>query len=1098
MSAPAPLRPLSPEEWRQISEVFATAMEMPSSERLPFAEQALGKDARLLAEVNRLLEVAEGTLFDLVPKVPEGEATEGGLGPRQLRRLADLAMHSAVGLRPGEMLGERFRIVRLLGRGGMGEVYEAEDLQLQQTIAIKTIRPELSSDAAVLNRFKRELQLARRVSHPNVCRVYDFAIQERSSTKQPVVFLSMEYLPGCTLAQQVEAGQPMEFAQAKPILMQVLSALQAAHAVGVVHRDIKPTNIMLLPQPEGGFHVSVTDFGLAHSADQGHSSLSLLGPAGTPAYIAPEQLRNQRATPASDLYSLGAVMYQLATGRQAWQGDSPLQTAIQRLTSPVVPPREVYAGVHPEWERLILQLLQTVPGDRPASAASVLEQLAEIEGEVAAGRPGQGAASGIAAAVRVEREEPAAPWFSWKRALGLAALLLALTACGLMIWRSQKEELPPAALRWRNEAERAIEYRSFISARSFLQKVLELAPTDYRTLVRLAQVDWELDQQTSALRTLMAVADRTAPNQSDQQLARSIRDLLNGEAIAGTKLLDARRNSVPEEERLRAQLDLLWLLERTPAPDNALMEGEARRMLQMDPTHPGANLTAARLFARVGNVEDARRAFATAQGSFRALGNLEGYMVAKLEEAESLFEQLKGQEPARLLAEAEAAFQTNLAQVSSSFAAHLELRLMVLKAQMASYAGQEDEALRLGIRALTEARTKGLARSTERSLLSLVKIWLRTGKTQSAKELLAPILASGETAGCLRCLGLAKYYLAYIKMREGDCESAHPQYQEAITHLRQAGELPLAARVKTGVAECYQLQGRPAEADRLLASTDAEAARLGATDVRLIVTSLRSQQLSRTGNPQESEKAKRTLLAQYLQPGQDQANANLVRLQLSGLLRQQGRLEESQQMLDEMAELAASGKQPLFSQHYAMMVALLNVEFPKAEPTVAQLTKALASPDGSLRDVHVEALCEVSLQRKQMDEIRRHCSPSWIKAVAKPENRLNQMYANYSRAEWLIGTGKACDGLQPAEISQKAAEALGDVANALYAGLVRAVAAKQCASLPPAEMERARQNVRSLRQKLVESWGSEATKQFWRRYTYRSRWNEVMSDKEKI
>ena len=213
---------------------------------------------------------------------------------------------------PGDVICDRYRVVRFIARGGMGEVYEVEDWELQARIALKTIAPERASSPRQVARFRQEIQLARKVSHANVCRVFDFG-RHKTGAGHDVLFLTMELLQGENLHSYIEKHGPMTSEQALPIVRQMVSALAAAHHLGIVHRDFKPGNVMLEETPEG-LVVKVTDFGLATNPQSDETvSRSLTQILGTPEYMAPEQLRGQCSN-RTDIYALGLTIFQMLTG----------------------------------------------------------------------------------------------------------------------------------------------------------------------------------------------------------------------------------------------------------------------------------------------------------------------------------------------------------------------------------------------------------------------------------------------------------------------------------------------------------------------------------------------------------------------------------------------------------------------------------------------------------------------------------------------------------------------------------------------------------------------------------------------------------------
>ncbi|MBZ5558503.1 MAG: tetratricopeptide repeat protein [Acidobacteriia bacterium] len=305
-------------------------------------------------------------------------------------------------LEAGLVLAERFTIVRFIARGGMGEVYEAHDIELNENVALKTIRPDIAEDPMALARFKREIQLARKVTHPNVSRIFDIFhhqwpeperpsdVAERSDDVERLTFLTMELLSGETLHERLEREGRMAPADAIAIIAQVTAALDAAHAAGIVHRDLKSANVMLVPSKSGqDVRAVVTDFGLAYSGGSGgttmRTALTTYGDTlGTPDYMAPEQVTGGTITEAADIYALGIVMYEMVTGRRPFTSDSPLTTAVKRLSEPPPPPRTHVKDLDQRWEATILRCLERNPADRFSSAGDVLKALAG--GEVAAGR----------------------------------------------------------------------------------------------------------------------------------------------------------------------------------------------------------------------------------------------------------------------------------------------------------------------------------------------------------------------------------------------------------------------------------------------------------------------------------------------------------------------------------------------------------------------------------------------------------------------------------------------------------------------------------------------------------------------------------------
>ncbi|HET7220456.1 MAG TPA: serine/threonine-protein kinase, partial [Vicinamibacterales bacterium] len=259
---------------------------------------------------------------------------------------------------PGALLGGRYRIIQRLGRGGMGEVYRADDLKLGQPVALKFLSADVDRDPARLTQLHSEVRMARQVSHPNVCRVYDIDEVDGST------FLSMEYVDGEDLASLLRRIGRFPEDRGLEIARQICAGLAAAHERGVVHRDLKPANIML----DGTGKVRITDFGLAGLAGESIR-------AGTPAYMSPEQLAGDKVSAKSDIYSLGLVLYEVFTGQRALEGRNLAELIHKREQSGVVPPTEIVKTLDPKIEAAILRCLRPTPDERPASALTVAAAL---------------------------------------------------------------------------------------------------------------------------------------------------------------------------------------------------------------------------------------------------------------------------------------------------------------------------------------------------------------------------------------------------------------------------------------------------------------------------------------------------------------------------------------------------------------------------------------------------------------------------------------------------------------------------------------------------------------------------------------------------
>jgi serine/threonine-protein kinase len=320
-------------------------------------------------------EMAEGARFCASCGKPAGAFTElptGASTPRRPQRSGSPSpgkgrtgsgpAADAGRFAPGQELGERYRIIGLLGRGGMGEVYRADDLKLGQPVALKFLPEALARDEFFIERFHGEVRNARQVSHPNVGRVYDIG----EIGGRP--FLSMEYVDGEDLASLLRRIGRLPPAKAVEIARQLCAGLAAAHDKGVLHRDLKPSNIMI----DGEGRARITDFGLAMRPGDATDEGMLVG---TPAYMAPEQLSGRPATAKSDLYSLGLVFYEIFTGRKTFEATTFGEWKRKHEEEEPRAPSSLVADIEPAAERVILRCLQKDPRARPASALAIAAAL---------------------------------------------------------------------------------------------------------------------------------------------------------------------------------------------------------------------------------------------------------------------------------------------------------------------------------------------------------------------------------------------------------------------------------------------------------------------------------------------------------------------------------------------------------------------------------------------------------------------------------------------------------------------------------------------------------------------------------------------------
>lgn len=360
----------SPNRLQQIETLFHATLEQQPAARAAFLAQACAGDQSLLEAVSALLVAHDQALSSPDRRHAGSELDSTSDATRHLPKApspqpapSPIPHSSGDGQTAGRfvtgaMLTQRYRIVSLLGRGGMGEVYKAEDLKLNQTVALKFLPEAIALDGGALARFHNEVRTARQVSHPNVCSVYDIGEVDG------LHFLSMEFIDGEDLGGLLRRIGRLPGDKAVELARQMCAGLAAAHEAGVLHRDLKPANVMI----DGKGRARITDFGLAVVSEELRGDEVM---AGTPAYMAPEQLSGKEATQRSDIYSLGLVLYELFTGKRVYEAKSinELMQLHEKSTPPT--PSSYVKDIDPLAERVILRCLEKDPKARPASAVQV-------------------------------------------------------------------------------------------------------------------------------------------------------------------------------------------------------------------------------------------------------------------------------------------------------------------------------------------------------------------------------------------------------------------------------------------------------------------------------------------------------------------------------------------------------------------------------------------------------------------------------------------------------------------------------------------------------------------------------------------------------
>ena len=856
-------------------------------------------------------------------------------------------------LAPGAVLASRYRVRRALGGGGMGDVWEADDLELGAVVALKTLRA--ARDERSIERFRREILLARKVTHPNVCRIFDLGGHDGPEGR--IAFLTMELLPGETLEERVRREGPLPLETARRLLADVARGLDAAHAAGVVHRDLKSANVMLVPDDGGGERAVVTDFGLAtgRAAGSGPRLTDVVEIVGTPDYMAPEQVEGGEVGPATDVYALGIVAYELLSGRLPFDGATPMSRAVRRLGEEPAPlPAEGPAALPRHVRAAIVRALAREPEQRFPSASSFVSALAGTDGVDSATR-------------LLERPGTRRP----SRALAAAAagaLLVSAVAAFVLLRRPAATEPEPgrravAVLGFANLSGRPDTAWLGTALSEMLSTELAAAeglrPLPGETVARARRELGLEESQTLSPGTLARLRKGTGASlvvhgtyldlgeRGGGRVRLDVRlvDATSGDLVAsfseagdeatldgvaaraGSRLReslgaplrpDARREARRDREAARLHAEGLARLRLF---DTRGAEPFLRRAVERDPTDPALHAALAEALWRLGRDAEARDAARAAFSRLDGLGReerlaAEGKLHEVLGETKKAIEALRelrrlypddleyGLQLAAVQAEAgdaKGALETGGAPRKLPPPAGDDVRLDLAEARALWEAESFGPQVEMASRAARRAAEDGLT-GIEARALRLVGTGLRgLGMTDEAAKAFersrALFAREGDRAAEARVIRDA----AGVFWDRGDLAASRREVEKALVILRETGdERGLAVALET-MAVLEKQQGRPAEARRYVAEARDLYVRQGDEGRRLQAVHTLANILVSEGDLPSAERHYREVLEGATARGSDE-QAGLAEANLGFVLVWRAELAEARKMLGAAAE----------------------------------------------------------------------------------------------------------------------------------------------------------------------------------------------------
>ena len=741
---------MTPLDYERLRILFHRALECPSEERETFAKKMCAGDAELQAELLALLRSASQPTDSLDTPIARFEA--GDYYP---------------GFSPNEILLNRFRIVRFLGRGGMGEVYEAEDLEMGR-VALKTIRPEIAGDPHILGRFRNEVQFARRATGTNVCRIHEIFSLPASANRSATVFLTMEFLNGVTLAERLSSSSgilPLE--EAESIAQQICRGLQTIHDAEVIHRDLKSRNIMLAERKRGTEAV-LMDFGLAReslassAAAAAASGATIPGAVvGTPEYMAPEQFQGGALTPATDIYALGIVLYELLTGKLPFEGPTPLAAAVQRA-KPLSKVSTIRPGLPPRWDNVIERCLCYNPTERFQTAVEVAEALTS----------------------RPSLKLSARQYITNHRRTSILASLALVILVVSLLWYRAHSALPGASVaakRWYSEGLSALREGTYLKASNALQMAADLDKNFVLAHARLADAWNELDFSNKAKDEILEASSLESTgglSTLERQYVEAVRHTIMRDFSAAINDYQHIFDALPTEAKADGYVDLGRAYEKAGNFVQAIANYSAAAKL--DPQTPAAFVRLGVLESRRKHTPEASAAFAQAERLYKAASNLEGIAEVDFQRGNNANTQLR-------LDEARTDLSQSLQAAKAIPSPQLEIRALTRLSVTEYLSHNTDKSIQLANQAIALAQENGLDYWAIDGLVRLGNAHISSGNYEQAGSYFTRALSLAEHSQRPRLIALAKVSLASVRETQNKLTEALSLAQSAFDFYRGSG-----------------------------------------------------------------------------------------------------------------------------------------------------------------------------------------------------------------------------------------------------------------------------------------------------------------------
>jgi tetratricopeptide (TPR) repeat protein/tRNA A-37 threonylcarbamoyl transferase component Bud32 len=954
---------MTPERWRQIKDCFDAVVDVPSADRSSVMARVCAGDAELRAEIERLIDEHESA---------------GDFLTEPVIRTTSLA--------EGEVIMNRYRIIGLIGRGGMGEVYRAHDQLLKETVALKTLRIDLASDEALVKRFQKEIELARKVTHTNVCRIFEVGIYEFKEVGRPALFyFTMELLNGETVSARVQRQGPFSNREAFPIAIQIAEGLHAAHKAGIVHADFKSGNIILV-SAESGERAVITDFGLARyvaALSDSDETRTMADPpvrAGTVGYMSPEQLRGESITPASDIYSLGIVYFEMATGRLPFDDQDLIRSAMQRVSGESKSVRSISTTIDPRWASAIERCLRTEPQNRFRSAASAADWLRGMWW-----MPNHW----------TQRE--------WIRAAMTAVIALA-SMLGLWLWLYRPYQPSPIARQWYQKGVEALHSMTYETARRRFEQAIIADPKFALAHASLARAYDELDYTDLAKDSMLravAIAEQSRLSADDERKLHVQQFMVSRDYEHAARLMQQIEKAASIQERPAAELESGWLAQLREDTKEAAAAYE--RAVKLDPRYAAAKLRLGYIFGRLGQRDDqAFEAFVDAERLYNASSDFEGVAETLYQRANLLTRRSRDSEAMPIIDRA-------LAVAHAVGNHYQQIELESLQSRAARNVGDNQRAAILAHDAIDEAIAERMDNLAISGLIDLGNSFLGRGDTASAEPSYRQAMTLAQRNGVRRLEARAQASLASLAEQNHRPEDVKGFITQSLAFYRRAGYTREAVQASGVLASAHFELGEYQDGIRVVREALEKAAPLHDSRLEAQLRERLAENLRGQGDwPSALAEYERT--TSLYGPG---VRGQIQRLQCGQLYFLLGRQEDFGRSLDDVQEFLR--KRPDRGLQYELKALRAKIEyagghFAQAQGIVGELLSMPARDEATARELKLTR----ALVLMRMGQIPQgsDLASSIIAEMEKSKLAGDAAYARLSTAEALALSGEQAQALR--------------------------------------------------------------------------------------